>query len=135
MNLESAYRLGLEEADASDVARCAQIYARAPVADMLRRGWIKQCDTVEALTNEVLRFQDVPSLDEWPRLAAVVRKSDDSEDEAFIGQVAWLCRVRHVSAKVSADHFSASQVEKHLDELHALTTSEHEVRQGSCDIG
>ena len=129
MNLESAYRLSLEDADPSDVAFRARLYAKAPVADMLRRGWIKHCDTVDALTAEVLRFQQISSLDEWPQLAAAARKSDDNQEEAFIGQVAWLCRVRQLASQIRAERFSAKRVETHLDELHALTTSEHEVRK------
>jgi HTH-type transcriptional regulator/antitoxin HigA len=129
MNLESAYRLAIEEADASDVTRRAKIYEKAPVADMLRRKWITHCGTVESLTDEILRFQRVRSLDEWPQLVAAARKSDDNEDEAFIGQVAWLCRVRQLSEKLSAAHFSASKIDAHQGELHALTTSEHELRK------
>ena len=46
MNLESAYRLALEEADASDVVRRAEIYAKAPLPTCCARGWIKQCRTL-----------------------------------------------------------------------------------------
>ncbi|MGA2066101.1 MAG: helix-turn-helix domain-containing protein [Thermoguttaceae bacterium] len=130
MNLEGAYRLALEEADASDVARRAEIYARAPVPDMLRRGWIKHCDTVEALAREVLRFEQVPCLEDWPpQLAAAARRSGEAQEESFIGQVAWLCRLRQLAPQVPAERFSASRVDKHLEELHALTQSERELRR------
>ena len=72
---------------------------------------------------------DIPSLDKWPQLAAAARKSGGEQEEAFIGQVAWLCRVRELAAGVPVESFSISRVEKHSDELHALTTSEHEVRK------
>jgi HTH-type transcriptional regulator/antitoxin HigA len=99
------------------------------VADMLRRGWIKRCATVEALGHEVLHFQQVSSLDDWPKLAAAARKSDDNPEEAFIGQVAWLCRVRQVASQMPVERFSVKRIEKHSHELHALTTSAHEVRK------
>ena len=73
MNLESSYRLELEDADASDVEYRARIYAKAPVADMIRRQWIKRCDTTDSLAHEVLHFLDIPSLNDSPQLAAAAQ--------------------------------------------------------------
>ncbi len=129
MNLESAYRLALEDADASDVAYRARIYAKAPVADMIRRRWIRRCETTDTLAHEVLHFLNISSLDDSPQLAAAARKSIADQEEAFIGQVAWLCRVRELAGRVQAEPFSVGRVEKYSDELHALTISEHEIRK------
>jgi len=128
MNLESAYRLALEDADASEVAYRARLYAKAPVADMIRRGWIQRGTTTQVLTEEVLQFLGISSLDESPQLAAAARQSSENDEEALIGQVAWLCRVRQLASSVQTEPFSATRIEEHSDELHALTTSEHEVR-------
>ena len=129
MNLESAYRLSLEDADASEVEYRAKIYAKAPVADMIRRKWIKRRETTNALAQDVLKFLGISSLDDSPQLAAAARKSSGDEEEAFIGQVAWLCRVRELASRVPVESFDSSRIEKYSAELHALTTSEHEVRK------
>jgi len=46
-----------------------------------------------------------PSLDAWPQLAAAARKSSGNDEEAFIGQVAWLCRVRELAARGVVEPF------------------------------
>ncbi|NQT17730.1 MAG: helix-turn-helix domain-containing protein [Planctomycetes bacterium] len=125
MNLESAYRLALEQADQVEVERRAAIYAKAPVSDMVRRHWIAKCNSADALEREVLRFLGIPSLDATPQLEAAARKSGDDTTAA---QIAWLCRVKQLADTLPPPPFSLARLEKHLDALHALTASEHEVR-------
>jgi len=126
MNLESAYRLALEQADHAEVEKRAAIYSKAPVSDMVRRKWIDKCDTTDSLEREVLRFLDIPSLDATPQFDVAARKSSN---DTTASEIAWLCRVRQLAGALPVSPFSLNRVEKHLDELHALTVSEHEVRK------
>src|SRR3990172_5930246 len=67
MNLESAYQLWRVREDGSNsIARKAKIYSKAPVKEMLRRGWIEPSDNVDVLEKQILKFFEMQSLDEEP---------------------------------------------------------------------
>jgi len=134
LNLESAFRLALDKADQSEVGRRARIYDKAPVSDMTRRHWIPKCQTTPELEHETLKFLDIGSLDEEPSLAAAARKSS-KHGETTATQIAWLCRVRQLGQTLPAARFTRARMEKHLGELHALTTSEQEVRKVPAILG
>lgn len=69
MNLEAAYQLGCVGSDGtSAVARRAKLYAKAPVRDMVRRGWIEPSDTIEVLERRVLDFLGISSIEDEPVL-------------------------------------------------------------------
>jgi len=119
MNLESAYRLALDDFEADDIVRRAAIYDKFPVAEMVRRKWIEKCANTHELERELARFQGA--------LTGAARKS---AEQTTGSEVAWLCRVREMASSVSTPHkFTRNRLEKHLDELRALTVSEQEVRK------
>src|SRR5882762_2181912 len=50
LNLEASYQLWRDPPASDDtVARRARLYAKAPVKDMVRRGWIEQSSSVAVL--------------------------------------------------------------------------------------
>ena len=134
LNLENAYRLELEREDQSDIQHRARIYAKAPVAELIRRHWMSPCETTDDLEREVLAFLGIPTLDATPQLAAAARKSADY-DETTASQIAWLCRVKQLADSLPAARFTPARMEKHLDALHALTTSEQELRKVPATLG
>lgn len=122
MNLESAYRLGLEQVDSDEVARRARLSEAAPVQEMIRRRWIKETSSVTSLEKSVEQFFAVD-------FQAAARKST-SYETTTPAQRAWLCRAYTLakSAPVSRK-FNKAAASKRLPDLHALTVSEHEVRR------
>ena len=128
LNLENAHRLALEREDQSDIQRRAKIYGKAPVAELLRRHWMPPCETTAELEREVLAFLEIPTLDAAPQLEAAARMSADY-DETAASQIAWLCRVKRLADSLPAANFTRAKMDKHLDSLHALTTSEQELRK------
>lgn len=122
MNLESAYRLGVGRKEQSSVARRAKLYEIAPVRDMVRRGWIRDCRNVDELETEVHRFfSDFCG-------SAAARKSTPYDTTTPI-QRAWLHRVYQIARSMpDARPYSEDRALKTLDRLHALTVSEHEAR-------
>ncbi len=120
MNLESAYRLGLEKQGPGDVARRAKLHESAPVQEMIRRRWIKDRSAVADLESELSHFFSEP-------LAVAARKST-SYDRTTPTQKAWMYRAFHLAKAVPvARNFSEAAARKRLSDLHALTVSEHEV--------
>ena len=99
----------------------ARIYERVPVAELLKRGWIKKTESLQALEREVLRFLGISSLDEPCRIAASFRHSTAFTPEA-VAQTAWLKRVDAVAAtKRGARPFRLSALKAGLDELLTLS--------------
>lgn len=71
LNLESAYRLHLyrQNTPPSDVVkRRAFLHERAPIRDMIRRGWIAGSDEVAVLEQQFCTFFKIATVDEKPRL-------------------------------------------------------------------
>ncbi|MBN1589506.1 MAG: hypothetical protein JW888_08330 [Pirellulales bacterium] len=122
MNLESAYRLGIEDREQDDVARRAKLYDVAPVRDMVKRGWLKECNTTEEREEAVAEFF------EGFCGAAAARKSTPYETTTPT-QRAWLQRAYQLATSIPIEKiFSRDRMRQSLDRLHALTASEQEVR-------
>jgi HTH-type transcriptional regulator / antitoxin HigA len=119
MNLESAYRLSLESEEQGEIVRRAKLYETAPVKDMIRRNWIKDYEDVNELEKAVEKYFSTP-------LTAAARKSTTHITPA---QRAWIYRANHLAKTITVDPYKKEKAVKLLDELHALTTSEHEVRR------
>jgi len=122
MNLESAYRLGLEQQHDSDgISRRARLHESAPVNEMIRRGWITKKSSLPELEAEIYRFfQD--------DLCVAARKSTPY-DTTTAPQKAWVCRAYHLAKRIPVKRrYTKATAEKRLPDLHALTTSEHEAR-------
>jgi HTH-type transcriptional regulator / antitoxin HigA len=98
MNLESAYRLRLAENDSSEgVSTRAELFTKAPVRDMQRRGWIRPTNSTEDLKTELLTFFGIASIDAPVPLSVNMRRTDTSEGLTS-SQVAWCVRARQLAA-------------------------------------
>lgn len=127
MNLESMYRLSLEEKDTSDVARRARLYEKAPIKDLLRRHWIEETDDVEGLERSVCQFYEIDSLDEEPTLSIAAKKSTDY-GVTTPTQMAWCCRARKLARAVHAKEFNSTNFRQWLPRLRELLGYPEDVR-------
>jgi len=75
LNLESAYQLSKTEQEQSDVELKAKLYAKFPVREMIKRGWIQATDDLELLKQRFLDFFEIPTLDDEPDFNCAARKS------------------------------------------------------------
>lgn len=130
MNLETAYRLSRVRDDDSDaVSRRARLYSKAPVKDMIRRGWIEASDSVAVLEGRVMRFLQIESLDDTPTIPRhAARKSTSYAEPANPAQLAWLLRARQLAQVVPANPFSAEDVTAAIERLRLLLHVPQEVR-------
>ena len=64
LNLDTNYRLRLQESTEAekDVAVRAKIYEYMPIKEMVKKGWLKACETVEELVLEVKEFWEIRKL-------------------------------------------------------------------------
>jgi HTH-type transcriptional regulator / antitoxin HigA len=123
LNLESRYRLSLEARRDAAVSERASLFSRAPVAEMRRRGWLRDTRDIDKLKQDVLRFLRIESLGDEPRFRFAARKST-TYDAVSPEQEAWCCRAVELAEKIrDVPTFSKAQFEKSLSELRALGKS------------
>jgi HTH-type transcriptional regulator/antitoxin HigA len=127
LNLETAYRLSKIDRGDDAVARKARIYRYAPVADMVKRGWIDDTPSIDVLEKRIAEFFEVTSLDEHPTLNFAARKSTPYE-AVTPGQMAWLFRAKHLSATIKVRPFSKNRFASVLSRLKSLANDPEEIR-------
>jgi len=132
INLESAYRLATSTSVCGDdpIARRAKLFDKAPVSEMIRRGWIKDSQDVGGMERELQRFFGLDSVDtpvSAPRTAArtgLVPTTDFNSS-----QTAWLHRVVQLSRGVSVQPFDIGRFRQGMGLLRTLAGFTDQVRQ------
>lgn len=124
LNMESSYRLHVyrsKNAATSTVVRKAALYEKAPMKDMLKRGWLAPSENIDVLEKQLDAFFAEPVL------GAAARKSTPY-DETTTAQRAWLHRAKHLAATIDARKYSEHRLLSGLDKLKALMVEPEEVR-------
>ena len=85
------------QSDLDDVRRRARLNEKGPVA-VLKKAGVLTSKSLDDLEGEVLRFFELKSLDEEPRLAAAAKRSNHGESLSAL-QTSWLYMVRHAARK------------------------------------
>lgn len=98
LRLENAYRLSLAKKEMTPVSRRARLYAKIPIRELIKRGWITGSSDIAVLERQVCEFLGISSLDEESDCAFAARKSD-GYDGVSAGQIAWFCRCKHLAGK------------------------------------
>jgi len=132
MNLESAYQLHAKGdfQDVEDVRTRAELYEKAPVREMEKRGWIDRKTSHDGRDKELRRFFGVKSLDELPQVSAAARASVRGEGADLTpAQWAWCVRALQVAKSVDVRTFQRSKMPLLVEELHRLTCEPEEIRR------
>jgi HTH-type transcriptional regulator / antitoxin HigA len=125
MNLESAYQLHSESRSDNAVARKARLFEKVPVKEIAKRGWIEPSDDVSVLEDRVLKFMEVSSLDEEPKLAYAAKRSTSTANPS---QLAWVCRAKKIARGVQANRFTPDRFHDALAKLKQLRSNPEDVR-------
>lgn len=136
LNLESAYRLDLVRdggAGANDIERRASIYSKAPVKELLKRGWIDVPDpnNLDRLEREVCRFLDIASIDAEPPIAhAFAARKSRFEEPHTTTQIAWATRVKQMARAITrVAPYSKEALESCIAELPRHSVSDELVAE------
>ncbi len=119
LNLENAFRLSQTPPPDESVARRARLFDVAPVKEMLRRRWIYESDNINDHETSVLRFFEIPSLDDTPSLAFAAKKSGGYANTS-LAQRAWCFRAKHLAEACEVDTFATEVLVDHLPEFRRL---------------
>jgi len=123
LNLESQYRLSLETRRDDEVSQRAELFSRAPVADMRRRGWVRDTRNIGRLKQDVMQFLGIKSLADPPQLRFAARKATDY-GEVLPEQEAWCCRAWQLAKRMrDIPKFSERRFEASLAGLRKLGES------------
>lgn len=131
MNLDAAYQLSRVRNDSDDntVSRRAKLYAKAPVKDMVKRGWLEPSASIAVLEARVCKFLEIATIDDEPNaLPHAARKSTPYSEPPTSAQVAWLYRVRQLARAVQAQPYSAAGLSDLVARLRLLSHAPPEVR-------
>ncbi len=129
MNLDAAYQLSKVRDDGDAITRRAKLYAKAPVKDMIRRGWIEPSDNVAVLEARLCRFLEIDEIDDEPDLSRhAARKSTSYDEPPTPAQKAWLCRARQLARAVHAEPYTEQGLKDAVDRLRLLLHVPQEVR-------
>lgn len=131
LNLQNAFDLS-RVPRCDEVARRSRVFSKAPVAEMIQRGWIENTTNVDVLELRVKEHFELESLDDDFTLPYAARKTAAQEidySETSPAQWAWLFRAKHLSkaAPVSRS-WDAERMPELIDALRALLLSAEEAR-------
>lgn len=101
LNLQDKYYLWKQNQDTNaqrnldDIRRRARLNDQGPIA-LLRKAGVFVGQSLDELEDEVLRFFELKTLEERPRLAAATKRSNQGEALSSL-QTSWLYMVRHAA--------------------------------------
>lgn len=129
MNLEAAYQLSRTTSEQEGVSLKAKLYAKFPVREMLKRGWIQPTKDLELLKQRFLAFFEIPDLDAPPDFNCATRKSSDYSKPNTGYQDAWLFRSRMLAKACTVQNkFSAARLKVCKERLRLLLHETAEIR-------
>jgi HTH-type transcriptional regulator/antitoxin HigA len=120
INLEGSYQLSRTAHDDESVERRAKLYAKAPVNEMMKRGWIRHSDNVAVLEKQVCEFLEIQDVTaSISRAHAAYRGKSDSEI-SLSAQWAWLYRTRQIARSISVASYSRKALITAVEDLKRL---------------
>ena len=128
INLEGSYQLSKTAHDDDAVQRRAKLYAKAPVNEMIKRGWIRHSDNVAVLERQVCSFLEIKTIEEnlWHAHAAYRGKSDS--ELSLAAQWAWFYRTRQIAKSISVPAYSEKALASATEHLKKLLLEPEESR-------
>ena len=130
MNLESAYQLSRVASPDDAVQRRSRLYDKAPIKEMVRRGWLASSSSIEAMEQQVIAFYGLKSLDATPQLAVAAR-AKMAGPRWTSAQIAWFHRARQVAKAVHVAPYSAKRLNEIAQQLQALLLSPEDIRNAA----
>ena len=125
MNLETAYQLFVENRISEAVRRKARLFEKAPVSEMIKRGWIEASKNLDVLEDRVLKFLEIDSLDQETNLSYAAKRSTPAANPS---QVAWVYRARKIARGIQAGAFSDAAFGHAVSRLKELRSNPEDVR-------
>lgn len=128
MNLEAAYRLSRVDRDDAIVRR-AHLYSRAPIQQMVRRGWLRRTGEVGQLEDDFREFYCLANLGDEPVPLAHAARKSSTYNALSQEELAWLYRAAKMARLIDSPRLSAQRLNAAFGQLHQLLGSPEEIRR------
>ena len=115
MNFESQYQLARTSLKENTILRRAKIYARFPVREMQKRGWLKPVSSLDEIEAELKSYFNIRSLDDDVQVAHAAKKT--SYDKVSRQQTAWLVRALQLADALDVPKYSPDSLPLLFSEL------------------
>jgi HTH-type transcriptional regulator / antitoxin HigA len=126
MNLESRYQLFRTVFEEKTVTRRARLYAKFPVKEMMRRGWVATSKDLDKLERSFCAFFSISSIDEPPAFPHSAKKRSYIEPPE-VGQLAWLIRAEQIAKGLKVKSFSDSMLRNAIEHLRSCLRTVEDV--------
>ena len=126
-NLQQAFDLARAHEPDEGVAVRAQLQARFPVREMIKRAWIEQSDA-GLLESQLVRFFEVDDAAGIPYMPHAAKRSFFQDRNIPPAQLAWLFRVRQIARSISVPEYSGARLRRALGDLLELLYAPDEAR-------
>jgi HTH-type transcriptional regulator / antitoxin HigA len=129
-NLETNYRLhqARKEKQEREITRKSHLYGVAPIAELIKRGWIAGSDSTAELERQVCEFYDIPAIDQPPKLTINFRCAAVRDPEA-IAQLAWAKQVERLARRQTVGRFDRGQLQAAIPQFLALAEQSEDVQR------
>lgn len=128
--LEYQYRLDLARRQCSDdddqITRRARLFSLAPIAELIKRKWIKATGNINDLEREVCHFLDIKTVGEALLLPNPLRVSSSRGPE-YASVVSWVQRVKHVSRQRPSTPYDRNRLCRAIPDLRVLAQTPEQV--------
>lgn len=107
----------------------AQLFGKIPVAEMIKRGWLRAKDVRDPQVQpELALFFDADSLDQVEALPHAAKRTQASIDPSPV-QLAWLYRVRAIATEMLVPKYNEQALRHGISKLSQLLLSAEETRK------
>lgn len=130
MNLEAGYQLSRTRIETSTVSRRARLYDRFPVKDLLRRGWVRKANDLEALEANFCHFFEIKSVDDIPTFGHAAKKRT-YDSAPLVLQLAWLKRAKQLAETIEAKAFHVAALKDVIRELKGCLRNAEDVKKAA----
>ena len=129
LNLQNTWSLAQTSNPSGGVSRRAKLYTKAPVNEMIRRGWIEGSDNVDVLEKRVLEFLEIEDIDEETSFCRFAARKSTSYANDTSSQRAWILHAKHLAETLSPGSFSEKSIREALRLLKTFLSAAEEIRK------
>ncbi len=131
LNLENQFQLSRPApGNKGTIARRARLFEKAPVKELVLRGWIESSGDPDVLEQSLLGFLGIDAVEDEPVIWPHAARKSTSYQEIAPSQLAWLCRARQLAQTMDAPDYHEEALKRVLKNLSTL----HQEVEGVCYV-
>jgi HTH-type transcriptional regulator / antitoxin HigA len=127
MNLERDYQLSRAVHDDRAVQRRARLHEKAPMKEMIKRGWLGAAAGIEEMERELLAFLELTDLEEEPRFAHAARRRTGRKLSP--AEWAWVYRVKQIAKAMPSRSYSVERLLASIEKMESLLLAPEDAAQ------